>query len=781
MPKPASLPDRHRGQDSTPAGGAGTRMTQGGRRRWWWTGPDGPGQSLRVQVLILLGVLALPTLLVLLVVIPALMETRFRHIEREQVAQYSQIAREDLITEEERVSLFTLNFSQWTSTFDFSVGRNPGFEADAFGMSTFMGGRVDYAGVTAPDGRIVTALRRDGSQVLPAGPTVRALLAQLPSPLPGEGAQGIVLVGARPYLMAARPITRDDGSGRGGVMLFARLLSQTALGQLMHSSGTFTAQLAQLPAEGQSALTFRPREVIGISALEAPVGPPQLGLQLTIPRAVHLAGQDTLWQLRGVILLVTLTALLAFMLFLNRRVLRVLTRYVADTQRIARDPTHRLESSNRTELGVLARTINDLLDHLQGREAQLRERVLRDELTGAYSRAGLAELLQEDASVRSALLIEVPRLQELSGLYGNAFVDRLIRELADRLGNDDQHVVGRISSSGLALITRAPAQIDPAQMLTRLEEPFALREGEVTLKLVAGYSESIYPVPFSALLRQASLALQHAIDQRDHLGVFDERMLRRSQYGHTLETQLQGAAQRQELSLMYQPISDVDTGRWVAIEALLRWQHPLLGAVPPGTFIPVAERSGQIYQLGDWALQTALRETEAARALWPEARVNVNVSPVQLLMPDYAERVLQTLADLQVSAHLLTVEVTESTVMQDVDLACRHLRKLREAGVRVALDDFGSGHSSLSLLTDLPLDIVKLDRSFLREGAQETARGALLRNTIRLARDLQLSTVAEGVEDAGMLTLLRDLGCDYAQGYHISRPDHLEDLLSLRR
>ncbi|MFC6803162.1 putative bifunctional diguanylate cyclase/phosphodiesterase [Deinococcus caeni] len=431
---------------------------------------------------------------------------------------------------------------------------------------------------------------------------------------------------------------------------------------------------------------------------------------------------------------------------------------------------------------MLARTINDLLDHLQGREDQLRERTLRDELTGAYSRAGLTELLRDDATVRSALLVEVPRLQELSGLYGTAFVDRLTRELADRLGSADREkVVGRISSNGLALITCAPAQIDPEQTLADLEAPFALREGEVTLKLVAGYSQSAYPVPFSALLRQASLALQHAIDQREHLGVFDETMLRRSQYGHTLETQLQGAAQRQELSLMYQPISDVDSGRWVAVEALLRWQHPLLGAVPPGTFIPVAERSGQIYQLGDWALQTALRETQAARALWPEAHVNVNVSPVQLLMPDYAERVLQTLTDLHVSPKLLTVEVTESTVMQDVELACRHLRLLREAGVRVALDDFGSGHSSLSLLTDLPLDTVKLDRSFLREGAPETARGALLRNTIRLARDLQLSTVAEGVEDEAMLALLRDLGCDYAQGYHISRPDHLEDLLAMRR
>ncbi|OWL93301.1 hypothetical protein CBQ26_20355 [Deinococcus indicus] len=751
------------------------------KRRWWWSDRHGPGQSLRLQVLILLGILTLPTLLVLLVVIPALMDRRFQQIEREQVQQYSQIAREDLETEERRVSLFTLNFSQWTSTFDFAAGRNPQFRTDAFGTSTFLGGGVDYGGITAPDGQLVAALRLAEDRVVPAERTVRALLSQLPASLPDDGVQGAVLIGGQAFLVAARSITRDDGSGRGGVMLFARALTQEALSGLMHSAGSYSAQLVALPAGGGGDLLFRPREVIGTAPLSALSGPPQLGLQLTIPRAVHLAGQSTLWQLRAVILLVTAAALLAFMAFLNLRVLRVLTRYVLDTQRIARDPAHRLESSNRTELGVLARTINDLLDHLQGREAQLRERTFRDELTGAYSRAGLAELLRDDMSVRGALLIEVPRLQELSGLYGSAFVDRLIRELASRLGQDEGHVVGRVSSNGLALITRTAGQIDPVQVITKLEEPFALREGEVTLKLVGGYSQSAYPVPFSALLRQASLALQHALDQHEHLGVFDEAMLRRSQYGHTLETQLQGAAQRQELALVYQPVSDLITGQWVAVEALLRWQHPTLGAVPPGTFIPVAERSGQIYQLGDWALQQALREVQGARALWPHAHVNVNVSPVQLLMPDYAERVLQTLEDLQVDSQVLTVEVTESTIMQNVELVCRHLRKLRQAGVKVALDDFGSGHSSLSLLTELPLDIVKLDRSFLREGAQETARGALLRNTIRLARDLQLSTVAEGVEEESMLSLLRDLGCDYAQGYYISRPEHLDDLLAMRR
>ncbi|MFC6750945.1 hypothetical protein [Deinococcus aquaticus] len=169
---------------------------------------------------------------------------------------------------------------------------------------------------------------------------------------------------------------------------------------------------------------------------------------------------------------------MAFLLFLNRRVLRVLGNYVQDTQRIARDPGHRLDGQNRTELGVLALTINDLLDHLQGREAQLREQGRRDELTGTYSRAGLTELLREDPTIRSALLVEVPRLQELSGLYGSPFVDRLISELAGRLQElGPDHVVGRLSSNGLALITRLPATTDPLAVLEGLERPFALREG----------------------------------------------------------------------------------------------------------------------------------------------------------------------------------------------------------------------------------------------------------------------------------------------------------------
>ncbi|MGM9322819.1 putative bifunctional diguanylate cyclase/phosphodiesterase [Deinococcus aquaticus] len=749
--------------------------------RQWWSGPEGARQSLRTQVLLLLAVLILPSLALVLVVIPGIIERRFAQIERDQVTQFTQIAQQDLLTEERRVALFVLNFSQWSETYEFAAGRNMIFPQSALVPSTFTGGRIDYVGIASPARQLITGLTLKGDTVVAATDLVGTLMTSLPRTLPPGGASGVVQVRGKPYLLAGRTITRDDGSGDGGVLMFARSLDPQALDQLMHREQAFTARVMPMPAGGVRAVQFAPVTVNATTPLTAPSGPPQLALQLSIPRDMYRAAQATVFQLKVVAALFTLLTAMAFMLFLNRRVLRVLGNYVQDTQRIPRDPGHRLDGQNRTELGVLARTINDLLDHLQGREAQLREQARRDELTGTYSRAGLTELLREDPTIRSALLIEVPRLQELSGLYGSAFVDRLISELAGRLQElGPDHVVGRLSSNGLALITRLPATTDPLAVLKGLERPFALREGEVTLKLVAGFSQSAYPVPFSALQRQAFLALQHAMDRKEHLGIFNEEMLRRSQYGHTLETQLQGAVTRNELSLMYQPISDVLTGQWVSLEALMRWQHPQLGTVPPSTFIPVAERSGQIYQLGDWALQTAARDIQEARALWPGAHVNVNVSPVQLLMPDFAERALKILSDLGVSPTLLTFEVTESTVMQNVDLACRHLARLRSAGVRIALDDFGSGHSSLSLLTELPLDVVKLDRSFLREGIQDTARGALLRNTIRLARDLNLATVAEGVEDAGMLQRLQELGCEYAQGYHVSRPDYLEDLLALR-
>lgn len=268
-------------------------------------------------------------------------------------------------------------------------------------------------------------------------------------------------------------------------------------------------------------------------------------------------------------------------------------------------------------------------------------------------------------------------------------------------------------------------------ILRELERPFQLKDAEIPLKFTAGYVESPYAVPVPTLLRHANIALQHALDEREPIGLFNEEMLRLSQYGHLLEASLQGADTRGELSLLYQPIHNLQTGQWEAMEALLRWKHPTLGSVPPGTFIPVAERAGLIGTLGEWALRRAVQDARNAQQIAP-LRVNVNVSPSSCSART-SPRVLEILRELNAPPTLLTLEVTESSVMQNVDLACRHLEDLRAAGVRIALDDFGSGHSSLALLADLPLDTVKLDRSFLRDSARGGTRGALLGSAIRLA------------------------------------------------
>ncbi|UBV44982.1 EAL domain-containing protein (plasmid) [Deinococcus taeanensis] len=734
----------------------------------------GSQPSLRAQLLAALATLLLPLGAVLLIALPTYMNRRFDAIERSQVTQFTNIARFNLNAEQERVSLFVLNFSLWTETFEYAAGRNPRYLSANLVPGTFIGGKVDYWGVAAPSGQVISAATLRGGRIISAGPTVRAFLAALPRPMPSGGATGLVRLGQEAYILAGRPITRDDGSGRGGVMLLARRVTPGVLSDIIYDDDLFSVALRPA-ATASTEVRLLDRTAMAVSPLNAPAGPPQLAVELRIPRAVHAAGLESTHQLRAVMVLTSLAAVLSLTLFLNRRVLSVLEGYKRDTQRIALDPAHRLDARDSTELGVLGRTINHLLDHLHEREAQLLERSRRDELTGAYTRSGLLERLDHHSVVRGALLIEVPRLQELSGLYGSDAVDTLLRELARRLhAVGDGHLVARLSTSSLALITLTDP-LAPRTLLRTLERPLAFRDGEVSLTLSAGYAAAPHGVSITALLRQANIALQHALDQEEPLGVFNDAMLERSHYGHQLQTQLQGAQDRGELSLLYQPICDLQTGEWTALEALLRWQHPQLGPVPPTTFIPIAERSGVIHALGDWVIRTALRETYAAGAV-PGGRINVNVSPLQLLAPDFAQQVLNLLREEGAAPQRLTVEVTESTVMQNVDLARAHLHALRAAGVHVALDDFGSGHSSLSLLADLPLDTVKLDRTFLRDAVSGGPRLALLSNSIHLARDLNLRTVVEGVEDEAMLNLLRHLGCDAVQGYHILRPSPLSEL-----
>jgi EAL domain-containing protein (putative c-di-GMP-specific phosphodiesterase class I) len=287
------------------------------------------------------------------------------------------------------------------------------------------------------------------------------------------------------------------------------------------------------------------------------------------------------------------------------------------------------------------------------------------------------------------------------------------------------------------------------------------------------------------LLRDADAALHRAKDRgRARSEMFVEDLRHRAVNQLRTASDLHRALAGEEFRVVYQPEVDLRTGHITAVEALLRWHHPERGLVPPGEFIPLAEETGLIAGIGDWVLRTAIEQ--AAR--WSTARWNgsgllvwVNLSARQLADADLVERVARTLADHGVAARQLGLEITETALLDDAETAVAMLSALHGLGVRLAVDDFGTGYSSLSYLKRLPVDAVKIDRSFVDGLALGGDDSAIVAAVTGMARALRLTTIAEGVEEVGQLQALRRLGCDLAQGYLFTTPQppsHISALLA---
>ncbi len=230
------------------------------------------------------------------------------------------------------------------------------------------------------------------------------------------------------------------------------------------------------------------------------------------------------------------------------------------------------------------------------------------------------------------------------------------------------------------------------------------------------------------------------------------------------------ALDRDEFRLHYQPKVNIVSGRIEGLEALLRWQDTEDGLVPPSVFIPLLERSGAIVDVGEWVLLQAVRDIRHWNAAGLAVRVAVNVSPLQLRRRDFADRVLSGVQSAFEESCCMDIEITESMLMQDLELSIRKLAQLREAGIGIAIDDFGTGYSSLRLLARLPVDTLKIDRSFIQSIGDTPNVMTLVSTIVSLARAFNMHTVAEGVETAEQLQILRDIKCDQAQGFLFSRP-----------
>jgi diguanylate cyclase (GGDEF)-like protein/PAS domain S-box-containing protein len=418
-------------------------------------------------------------------------------------------------------------------------------------------------------------------------------------------------------------------------------------------------------------------------------------------------------------------------------------------------------------------------------EDELTRQASEDGLTGLANRTRLRARMERalDAppagTTPAVLLIDLDDFKRVNDSLGHAAGDRLLELAADRLlgatrGSD---TVARLGGDEFAVLlgVRAPGEITLVadRIVAALSSPFEVDGRDIRVSASVGVAVADAGESPDDLLRNADLALYRAKGAgKGRHAAFAPEMHRAAISRLELEAELRWAIANDELLLHYQPIMDLATGRVSSAEALVRWQHPERGLVPPAEFVPLAEATDLVLPLGRWVLQTACR----AAAAWPRAAgadgvpVSVNVSGRQLQRPGFVEDVAEALRASGLPARRLVLEVTESVLLADLDTALKRLEALRALGVRVALDDFGTGYSSLAYLQRLPVDVLKIDRTFTADVTAGGKRAALARAVVTLADTLGLRTVAEGVETDEQDAELRTLGCDYGQGYLYARP-----------
>ncbi|SOB77853.1 PAS domain S-box-containing protein/diguanylate cyclase (GGDEF) domain-containing protein [Marinobacter sp. LV10R510-11A] len=428
-------------------------------------------------------------------------------------------------------------------------------------------------------------------------------------------------------------------------------------------------------------------------------------------------------------------------------------------------------------------------------EHQLAYNTTHDVVTQLPNRALLEDRLTQNCQFAlrynrhvGVLFIDLDGFKRINDSLGHRTGDQILVEVARRLGElvQSSDTVARVSGDGFVialsdLAQGEDAQIKVEQVIEALSRPY--RIGNENLHLTASIGIAITDGDIcnpTELIQQAGLAL----DQAKQLGHntwqwFSKEMNAQANYRVKLRNQLQDAIDNEALTLFYQPLIDARTGQTKSIEALVRWQHPEQGLIPPGDFIPLAEETGQIIALGRWVLQQACRDMTRLHALgFRDCSIAVNVSPAQIRKDDFIDTVEKALQASGLQPQDLELEVVESAILYDTDKVITTLQELRNMGVSIAIDDFGTGYSSLSYIKLMPANRLKIDLLFIKEVIQNRRDAAITQGVISMAHHLSLEVVAEGVETEAQAAFLRRNNCDLLQGYLFSRPIPFDQLVN---
>ncbi|MDR3392746.1 MAG: EAL domain-containing protein [Sulfuriferula sp.] len=409
--------------------------------------------------------------------------------------------------------------------------------------------------------------------------------------------------------------------------------------------------------------------------------------------------------------------------------------------------------------------------------------LLRDRFDLAIAAAG------REGSKVGMLFLDLDNFKHINDSLGHNFGDRVLLQVVERLKNciQDTDTISRQGGDEFVVLLSGMHDVTGVgeiaqKIIDAFADVFVIDGYSVSTSFSVGIS--LFPddgMEFDTLLKRADTALYQAKDSgRNAYRFYAKKMNTDAVEQMQMQGQLRNAVKQQEFILYYQPQVDIASGRIIGAEALVRWQHPEMGLIPPGKFIPLAERSGLIIPLGEWILYEACRQA----MVWqknglPDLVVAVNLSAIQFKRGNLLDTVADALKQSGLPAHCLELELTESILLQDIDVTLKMLQELKRMGVKLSIDDFGTGYSSLSYLKQLAVDKIKIDQSFVRDLANDQDDGAIVKAIIQLGHTLQLTVIAEGVETDEQLAFLRNNGCDEIQGYLFSCPVPAAQFVSL--
>jgi diguanylate cyclase (GGDEF)-like protein len=439
------------------------------------------------------------------------------------------------------------------------------------------------------------------------------------------------------------------------------------------------------------------------------------------------------------------------------------------------------------ETTVLVQAFNEMTANLKASFTALREQLVYDSLTRLYSRQGLVEMCtQQRCQCHGTLfLLGINRFRDINDSVGHHNGDQLLIDIAERLKQQfqDDTLLARIGGDEFAIFVSNVHNSNDVRLIERrlqqlFATPFITQEEAVIMKISLGIVQSKQGEDMSLWLRNASIALSYAKqDSLTNVCHYSPELASASKFRTQMLTKIQTGVENREFIPHYQPIIDLATGNTCGAEALARWQSES-GMISPLDFIPIAEESGMIKAIGQQILLQACRDTYNAieNKQWPsDFQLHVNISVNQISCPDFVDSVTRVLTITKLPASNLTLEITESRIIDSGPTTLDNMTKLRDMGIGIAIDDFGTGYSSLGYLHTLPFTCLKIDRTFVNQLNQENLERSVVAAVLNITAGLKTSVVAEGVENASQAQLLRSIGCHQVQGFYYSRPMPLEE------